>query len=1079
MRASDVPRACRLAPWLATVAILWPTLGHAQSVSVTLNPDPPLSAPVAVHDGDDPAWRFVVTANLANINGITGGELVLSANDDVLLLPPQLPAGWTSTAVTTATNPWRRKWVLTIPPSALTASFQVTALTRHGAFPNGATVSLSAELTALTTTTGPVSPLPAPAVFSIATSSDLDISVTSDLTDTYRIWGGLHPIGGVPTPGRFFTVRRSIRELGNGAFGIVPGDNQLTITLPAGAVFVGQPTNVVSGWSINAPVGNTFSATYTNPTGLRGALNAGSNAAPVSTVQDTERIEFTFFAPCAVLDTLGAWNDTGLAFTATHRGVDVPSQRTSNIVEPLIRDSGVGAGVGALACSDAYTSKTIEGVATRAPGAAVRYFVDVDPPAPTVVDEAVVWPEDVVIVDRIPDALEYVGVSVAPTGVAEIYLCDVAVAGTFNALEFTGFVTAGLCQPEASASITEPTHVVVYRAQWRDAADTTQHMRVTWDMQVRGDAGTTAATNWACVSGFNANTTLFGDPNGNPAAAPGCGRYVIDINSDQTPTVFVGLGLPAPTDTFTYPPLANQIIRSPGEALEVYVTFLRGAGTPLQNAYIDVTLPPGVIPTGATPFQVSPTGVGNPACANAGATFTALGNQRYRITPGVTSGVSCAQLHGGVPPVTTAHTIVYAFVIHTRLDPNTVFTSGPVDVLAEIKVVGPVRNPWAGNKDTAPLTIEVPFQLTLDASASDCKPGPVFDLGATVTNANDAAAGGVVLTFPAITNGGATAVYDLGSLVVPGVDPSDYTITPSPSVDPTSVAITFAALAPRQIVTATISYAFPGGPKITEAFAVEVVVSNASGQTSQLATYDLSDCPGAIEVRKFYDGNGNGINDGEALLDGWTFTVDGTAVVTTAGTATFSGLAPNTYSVVETVGTQSPGTTLFDPKGRIVGTQSILTGPSFAVPVYPGQTTVIEVGNACTCAPTCGGSTACGFEGTATICATVGVSCDDGQSCTNDACVDGHCVHTSTCQTSVDEQACLQWACVADTCVEVEWVPPVCADRGTIVHGVVETAAGLRGFRCEVRPAPGGGVTPVCDTDLQGNLALNAPQCGE
>lgn len=58
------------------------------------------------------------------------------------------------------------------------------------------------------------------------------------------------------------------------------------------------------------------------------------------------------------------------------------------------------------------------------------------------------------------------------------------------------------------------------------------------------------------------------------------------------------------------------------------------------------------------------------------------------------------------------------------------------------------------------------------------------------------------------------------------------------------------------------------------------------------------------------------------------------------------------------------------------------------VPVYPGQTTVIEVGNACTCAPACGGSAACGFEGTAAICATVGVACNDGEPCAVDACVD-------------------------------------------------------------------------------------------
>ena len=180
----------------------------------------------------------------------------------------------------------------------------------------------------------------------------------------------------------------------------------------------------------------------------------------------------------------------------------------------------------------------------------------------------------------------------------------------------------------------------------------------------------------------------------------------------------------------------------------VYVTFHRGSGPLLQNATIDLTLPPGIVPVGATPLQLIPTGLNTPPCANSSATLTLIDapTNRYRITPGVTTGVGCKSVHGGVAPLND-----YAFVVHTRLDPNHVFTSGTVDVAVRISVDGPVRPGWSANQDTEPLTIEVPFQLTLDADALPCAEGPTFGLTATVTNANEATAGQVTLTFPTIS----------------------------------------------------------------------------------------------------------------------------------------------------------------------------------------------------------------------------------------------------------------------------------------------------------------------------------------
>ena len=103
--------------------------------------------------------------------------------------------------------------------------------------------------------------------------------------------------------------------------------------------------------------------------------------------------------------------------------------------------------------------------------------------------------------------------------------------------------------------------------------------------------------------------------------------------------------------------------------------------------------------------------------------------------------------------------------------------------------------------------------------------------------------------------------------------------------------------------------------------------------------------PSVISGVKFYDANGNGVNDDNAVVAGWSIYLDndnnflnGTLTSTTTGgdgTFSFINLATGTYFVYEAAGVNG----WIQTKGGLAG------NGSYQVTVPPGATTGIEFGN--------------------------------------------------------------------------------------------------------------------------------------
>ena len=89
---------------------------------------------------------------------------------------------------------------------------------------------------------------------------------------------------------------------------------------------------------------------------------------------------------------------------------------------------------------------------------------------------------------------------------------------------------------------------------------------------------------------------------------------------------------------------------------------------------------------------------------------------------------------------------------------------------------------------------------------------------------------------------------------------------------------------------------------------VEVTLSPGGSPSVDLGNQQI---PGSISVHKYNDLNGNGFDDAEPALEGWTITLHSeagcqtteiaSAVTDASGNVTFSGLAPGTYYVGETL----------------------------------------------------------------------------------------------------------------------------------------------------------------------------------
>ncbi len=123
--------------------------------------------------------------------------------------------------------------------------------------------------------------------------------------------------------------------------------------------------------------------------------------------------------------------------------------------------------------------------------------------------------------------------------------------------------------------------------------------------------------------------------------------------------------------------------------------------------------------------------------------------------------------------------------------------------------------------------------------------------------------------------------------------------------------VTFSSLTPG---TYYVSEALQAGWQNTDpgsgstAPCVQVTLSPGGSPSVDLGNQQI---PGSISVHKYNDLNGNGSDDAEPALEGWTITLHSeagcqtteitSAVTDASGNVTFSGLAPGTYYVGETL----------------------------------------------------------------------------------------------------------------------------------------------------------------------------------
>jgi len=170
------------------------------------------------------------------------------------------------------------------------------------------------------------------------------------------------------------------------------------------------------------------------------------------------------------------------------------------------------------------------------------------------------------------------------------------------------------------------------------------------------------------------------------------------------------------------------------------------------------------------------------------------------------------------------------------------------------------------------------------------------------------APGGVTsLTITGVYYNGAGPAYDIGTKFttkIDGVETTTYgPVAKFTNPDIKTFTVTYAHDKGAPDGDYTIEYlaTYVGGPPL-------LTILTLSVEADIIAISGISGSSGSISGMKFNDLNGNGVNDAEPGLDGWTITLtggNGTMTTTTAanGSYSFTGLAAGTYTVTETLQT--------------------------------------------------------------------------------------------------------------------------------------------------------------------------------
>lgn len=506
----------------------------------------------------------------------------------------------TNACFVTNRDPWDWYCELTYSNTNPSASgfLNVTFRSRNGAHDNRAGRTFAASFTSSQSGTG--TPVTHTVQFTSAPASNVT-TINGTSSEWRGVWGGV--------AGEFRRRDVAISETGNGHFERV----DLTIQVPAAGVLVARTpgpwavlTDLASGSS------GTMTARFNGSVGVLGALVGpapgplgsprSSYSIPNLTVAEmrTPPFSYVYFVPCPNSHT-STWTLVG------------SRPNTSGDQTPQSVQSSATSLVQAAQCNAPLTNKfTPTGNGSYAAGAPLTYLVQVLPPVANDNGQAAL--EDVMVVDRLPDEVEFVGLDLSGLesleSSATAYVCAVAASadadarGVFDAAVFADLLAQGDCAPLDVHTYPpdDITHVVVVVPAWLETVDgyLGSHERsFEIDTRIDTDAPTGLIYNHACTSG-TADAAPFGNSMDAPLLAypllsipPGCVRRQTEVDNDAYPGVTVFADRPASGTT------TPDSVFSPGDTADFLVRFRADEGP-------DLVFAPGdglsvVVPAG---FQV-------------------------------------------------------------------------------------------------------------------------------------------------------------------------------------------------------------------------------------------------------------------------------------------------------------------------------------------------------------------------------------------------------------------------------------------------------------------------------------------